>query len=48
MHTLSIRTHKQFECINITSQIQKLIKDAGVKKWNCNNLLSTHNSSDYY
>ncbi len=31
MHTLSIRTHKQFECINITSQIQKLIKDAGVK-----------------
>ncbi|MEA2066720.1 MAG: secondary thiamine-phosphate synthase enzyme YjbQ, partial [Thermotogota bacterium] len=31
MPTLPVRTHKQFECINITSQVQKLIKDSGVK-----------------
>ena len=31
MLTLSVRSHKQFECINITSQVQKLIKDSEVK-----------------
>ncbi|MCK4357734.1 MAG: secondary thiamine-phosphate synthase enzyme YjbQ [Candidatus Cloacimonetes bacterium] len=31
MRTLQVRSHKQFECINITSQVQKLIKDSGVK-----------------
>jgi len=29
--TLQVRTHKQFECINITSQVHSLIKDSGVK-----------------
>ncbi|MCK4339073.1 MAG: secondary thiamine-phosphate synthase enzyme YjbQ [Candidatus Cloacimonetes bacterium] len=31
MLTLQVRTHKQFECINITSQVHSLIKDSGVK-----------------
>ena len=31
MQTLQVRTHKQFECINITSQVHSLIKDSGVK-----------------
>jgi len=29
--TLQVKSHKQFECINITSQIQNLIRDSGVK-----------------
>jgi len=29
--TLQVRTHKQFECVNITSQIQNLIRDSGVE-----------------
>lgn len=31
MLTLQVKSHKQFECINITSQIQNLIRDSGVK-----------------
>jgi secondary thiamine-phosphate synthase enzyme len=31
METLFVKTHKQFECINITSQIQNLIRDSGVE-----------------
>jgi len=29
--TLQVRTHKQFECINITSQVHSLIRDSGVE-----------------
>ncbi len=31
MLTLQVRTHKQFECINITSQVHSLIRDSGVE-----------------
>lgn len=31
MLTLQVRTHKQFECVNITLQIQNLIRDSGLK-----------------
>lgn len=31
MQTLSVTTKSQFHCVNITSQIQKVLKDSGVK-----------------
>ncbi len=35
METLKIPTHKQFELVNITTQVKKIVADTGVEEGTC-------------